>query len=28
MTKKGQGELALGSGLVFSVIGGLFGTAC
>jgi len=25
MTKKGQGELALGSGLVFSVIGGLFG---
>src|SRR5437868_1433677 len=27
MTKKGQGELALGSGLVFSVIGGLFGTA-
>src|SRR3954453_13618660 len=27
MTKKGQGEIALGSGLVFSVIGGLFGTA-
>src|SRR5213595_4337942 len=27
LTKKGQGELALGSGLVFSVIGGLFGTA-
>src|SRR5258706_6514714 len=27
MTKKGQGELALGAGLVFSVIGGLFGTA-
>ena len=27
MTKKGQGEVALGSGLVFSVIGGLFGTA-
>ena len=26
MTKKGQGELALGAGLVFSVIGGLFGT--
>src|SRR5438552_15125865 len=27
MTKRGQGELALGAGLVFSVIGGLFGTA-
>jgi putative tricarboxylic transport membrane protein len=27
MTKKGQGELALGAGLVFSAIGGLFGTA-
>src|SRR3954471_9134582 len=27
MTKKGLGEIALGSGLVFSVIGGLFGTA-
>jgi putative tricarboxylic transport membrane protein len=27
MTKKGQAELALGAGLVFSVIGGLFGTA-
>src|SRR5207342_2532212 len=27
MTKKGQGEIALGAGLVFSVIGGLFGTA-
>jgi TctA family transporter len=27
MTRKGQGELALGSGLVFSVVGGLFGTA-
>jgi putative tricarboxylic transport membrane protein len=27
MTKNGQGELALGAGLVFSVIGGLFGTA-
>ena len=27
MTKKGQGEVALGAGLVFSVIGGLFGTA-
>src|SRR4029079_1999109 len=27
MTKRGQGEIALGSGLVFSVIGGLFGTA-
>src|SRR5688572_5543030 len=26
MTRKGQGELALGCGLVFSVIGGLFGT--
>jgi putative tricarboxylic transport membrane protein len=26
LTKKGQGELALGCGLVFSVIGGLFGT--
>src|SRR5258705_12447596 len=26
-TKKGQGEIALGAGLVFSVIGGLFGTA-
>jgi TctA family transporter len=27
MTKRGQGEIALGAGLVFSVIGGLFGTA-
>ena len=27
MTKKGQGEIALGAGLVCSVIGGLFGTA-
>jgi TctA family transporter len=27
MTRKGQGEVALGAGLVFSVIGGLFGTA-
>jgi putative tricarboxylic transport membrane protein len=27
MTKKGQGETALGASLVFSVIGGLFGTA-
>src|SRR5689334_17214954 len=27
MTKNGQGELALGSGLWFSVLGGLFGTA-
>jgi putative tricarboxylic transport membrane protein len=27
LTKKGHGELALGAGLVFSVIGGLFGTA-
>jgi putative tricarboxylic transport membrane protein len=27
MTKKGQAEIALGAGLVFSVIGGLFGTA-
>ena len=27
MTKKGQGEIALGASLVFSVIGGLFGTA-
>jgi putative tricarboxylic transport membrane protein len=27
MTKKGQGEVALGAGLVFSVLGGLFGTA-
>jgi TctA family transporter len=27
MTKKGQGEMALGAGLVFSVVGGLFGTA-
>jgi putative tricarboxylic transport membrane protein len=27
LTKKGQGELALGAGLVFSVVGGLFGTA-
>ncbi|HVJ23796.1 MAG TPA: tripartite tricarboxylate transporter permease [Burkholderiales bacterium] len=27
MTRNGQGELALGAGLVFSVIGGLFGTA-
>jgi putative tricarboxylic transport membrane protein len=27
LTKKGQGELALGAGLVFSVLGGLFGTA-
>src|SRR5438477_9323806 len=27
MTKKGQGEMALGSGLWFSVLGGLFGVA-
>jgi len=27
MTRKGQGELALGANLLFSVIGGLFGTA-
>ncbi|VTU28077.1 Tripartite tricarboxylate transporter TctA family protein [Variovorax sp. RA8] len=27
MTRKGQGEMALGIGLVFSCIGGLFGTA-
>src|SRR5581483_6547374 len=27
MTRKGETELALGSGLVFSAIGGLFGTA-
>ena len=27
MTKKGEGERALGAGLVFSVIGGLFGAA-
>ncbi|KQP13092.1 tripartite tricarboxylate transporter permease [Pseudorhodoferax sp. Leaf267] len=27
MTRKGQGEVALGIGLVFSCIGGLFGTA-
>ncbi len=27
MTRKGQGEVALGASLVFSVIGGLFGTA-
>jgi TctA family transporter len=27
LTRKGQGELALGAGLVFSVIGGLVGTA-
>ena len=27
MTKKGQAEIALGAGLVFSAIGGLFGTA-
>src|SRR4029453_9489086 len=26
MTKKGQAEIALGAGLVFSAIGGLFGT--
>jgi len=26
MTRKGQGELALGAGLVFSAVGGLFGT--
>jgi putative tricarboxylic transport membrane protein len=26
LTRKGQGELSLGAGLVFSVIGGLFGT--
>jgi TctA family transporter len=26
MTKKGQAELALGAGLVFSVVGGIFGT--
>src|SRR5512143_90359 len=28
MTRKGQAELALGAGLVFSAIGGLFGTLC
>ena len=27
MTKKGYGEIALGASLVFSVVGGLFGTA-
>jgi len=27
LTKKGQGELALGAGLWFSILGGLFGTA-
>ena len=27
MTRQGRGEVALGAGLVFSVIGGLFGTA-
>jgi putative tricarboxylic transport membrane protein len=27
LTRKGQGELSLGAGLVFSVIGGLFGTS-
>src|SRR5256714_13470897 len=27
LTKKGQGEVALGSGLWFSILGGLFGTA-
>jgi len=27
MTKKGQAEIALGAGLVFSAVGGLFGTA-
>ena len=27
LTKKGQAELALGAGLVFSAVGGLFGTA-
>src|SRR5512140_1187581 len=27
MTKKGQAEVALGAGLVFSAVGGLFGTA-
>jgi TctA family transporter len=27
MTRKGQAELALGTGLVFSAVGGLFGTA-
>ena len=27
MTKKGQAETALGAGLVFSAVGGLFGTA-
>jgi len=27
MTKKGHGEMALGAGLVFSAVGGLFGTA-
>ena len=26
MTKKGQGEVALGAGVVFSAIGGIFGT--
>ena len=28
MTRKGQVEMVLGAGLVFSVIGGLFGTSC
>ena len=27
MTRKGQGELALGANLLFSALGGLFGTA-
>ena len=27
MTRKGQAEMALGAGLVFSAVGGLFGTA-
>mgnify|MGYP003694475839 CR=1 FL=1 len=27
MTQKGQAEIALGAGLVFSAVGGLFGTA-
>src|SRR3546814_6858180 len=27
MTRKGQGEVALGASLVFSVLGGLFGVA-
>src|SRR5512142_394026 len=27
MTRKGQAELALGAGLIFSAVGGLFGTA-